>query len=342
MNARSRPCAATVAGAAQLAGEPLEQRRLLAGPPLGRERAALGQQQPAGLEDLAHERRIEPAAARHRVDEHVEPALRAPVADAHAVAVARLDEPQLLEPLDALAHRREVHAELGRERALRRQPLAGGVAAGEDVGHEPAEDLLGERSARNLLHHRHNSVPVFGTICAGCAGTRAAPRPAAVLPSDPARTLPHMPLCFIEPQDAIRVIAESVGREARRQLLGELVRAWVDEIPEEELASHYAKAVDDLDEHDLSMLAAWHASLEVGTPIANKDFLVNAFRRLGENRREALKIAAGLRGEDAFNAGVAEEQALEAVLPWLSRDRCEELVAECLELYCWDRLGSDN
>src|SRR5215212_8136482 len=124
-----------------------------------------------------------------------------------------------------------------------------------------------------------------------------------------------MPLCFIDPQDAIRVIAESVGREARRQLLGELVRAWVDEIPEEELASHYAKAVDDLDEHDLSMLAAWHASMEVGTPLANKDFLVGAFPSLGNNRREALRIAAGLRGEDAFNAGVAEEQALEAVLP---------------------------
>jgi hypothetical protein len=64
-----------------------------------------------------------------------------------------------------------------------------------------------------------------------------------------------MPLCFIESKDAIRVIAESVGREARRQLLCELVRAWVDEIPDEELASHYAKAVNDLDEHDLSMLA---------------------------------------------------------------------------------------
>src|SRR4029450_3744026 len=114
-----------------------------------------------------------------------------------------------------------------------------------------------------------------------------------------------MPLCFIEPQDAIRVIAESVGREARRQLLGELVRAWVDEIPEAELASHYAKAVDDLDEHDLSMLAAWHASLEVGTPIANKDFLLNAFRGLGENRREALKIAAGFRGEGAVVAARA-------------------------------------
>ena len=85
-----------------------------------------------------------------------------------------------------------------------------------------------------------------------------------------------MPLCFIEPQEAIRVVAESVGREARRQLLGEVVRAWVDEIPEDELESHYAKAVDDLDDDDLSMLAAWHASLEVGQPIANKEFLLKA------------------------------------------------------------------
>lgn len=151
-----------------------------------------------------------------------------------------------------------------------------------------------------------------------------------------------MPLVFIEPQDAIRVMAESVGREARRQLLGELVKAWADEVPEEELATHYAKAVDSLDEHDLTMLAAWHASLEVGTPIANKDFLVRAFPRLGENRREALKIAASFRGEEAFDAGVAEEQALETVLPWLSRERCEELAAECLDLYLWDRLGCDN
>src|SRR5436305_4860967 len=95
-----------------------------------------------------------------------------------------------------------------------------------------------------------------------------------------------MPLCFIEPQDAIRVIAESVGREARRQLVGEVVRAWVDEIPDRELEFHYAKAVADLDEHDLSMLAAWHASLEVGQPIANADFHVRVFNSLGDNRRE--------------------------------------------------------
>ena len=68
-----------------------------------------------------------------------------------------------------------------------------------------------------------------------------------------------MQLCFIEPHDAIRVISESIGREARRQLLGEIVRAWVDAIPEPELAAHYSKAIADLDEHDLSMLAAWHA-----------------------------------------------------------------------------------
>ena len=151
-----------------------------------------------------------------------------------------------------------------------------------------------------------------------------------------------MPLCFIEPADAIRVIAESIGREARRQLVGEVVRAWVDEIPEGELVTHYAKAVADLDDDDLSMLAAWHASLEIGQPIANTEFLLNVFPSLGENRREALKIAAGFRGEEAFDAGVAEEQALETVLPRLSRERASELASECIELYIWDRQGTEN
>ncbi len=141
-----------------------------------------------------------------------------------------------------------------------------------------------------------------------------------------------MPLCFIEPTEAIRVVAESVGREARRQLLGEVVRAWVDEIPDDELEVHYAKAVDDLDDDDLSMLAAWHASLEVGHPIASKEFLLKAFPGLGEHRREALKIAAGFRGDEAFDAGVSEEQALGTVLPWLSDERTMELAAEAVEL----------
>ena len=151
-----------------------------------------------------------------------------------------------------------------------------------------------------------------------------------------------MSLCFIDPADAIRAIADSVGREARRQLLGEAVRAWVDEIPEDELEAHYARALAELDEHDISMLAAWHASLDVGVPLPNRDFLMGAFATLGEHQREALKLAAGFRGEEAVDRGVTEERALETVLEWLSPPRLMELAGEALELYVWDRAGSDN
>jgi hypothetical protein len=151
-----------------------------------------------------------------------------------------------------------------------------------------------------------------------------------------------MSLCFVDPADAIRAIADSIGREARRQLLGEAVRAWVDEIPEDELETHYAKALSELDEHDLSMLAAWHGSLDVGQPIPSRDFLMGAFGSLGEHRREALKLAAGFRGEEAVDAGVTEERALETVLEWLSPPRLMELAVEAVELYVWDRAGSDN
>lgn len=151
-----------------------------------------------------------------------------------------------------------------------------------------------------------------------------------------------MPLCFIDPADAIRVVAETVGREARRQLLGEAVRAWVDEIPEDELEAHYTKAISELDEHDLSMLAAWHASMDVGHPLPSREFLIGSFGSLGEHRREALKLAAGFRGEEAVDRGVTEERALETVLEWLSEARRIELAAEAMELYLWDRIGSDN
>jgi hypothetical protein len=160
--------------------------------------------------------------------------------------------------------------------------------------------------------------------------------------STPAPKVPVMPLCFIEPHDAIRVIADSIGREARRQLVGEVVRAWVDDLPDQELTFHYQRAISSLDQDDLHLLAAWHASLEVGHPVPNTEFLVGVFPSLGENRREALKIAAGFKGEEAFQAGVAEEQALDTVLPHLSRERAIELAEECIQLYQWDRLGSYN
>ena len=151
-----------------------------------------------------------------------------------------------------------------------------------------------------------------------------------------------MTLCFMEPAEAIRVIAESIGREARRALLAAVIESWVDDIPEHELAQHYAKAVSDLDHEDLSMLAAWHATLEVGTPVASAEFLVGVFEGLGENKREVLKLAARFRGDEAFLAGVGEEEALDIVLPWLSPERLEHLCAKALEIYVADRIGCEN
>ena len=151
-----------------------------------------------------------------------------------------------------------------------------------------------------------------------------------------------MTLCFIEPAEAVRAIAESVGREARRALLSEVIQAWVDDIPDEELASHYVKAVTELDHEDLSMLAAWHATLEVGPPVASAEFLLRAFESLGHHRREALKLAARFRGDEAFLAGVGEEETLDIVLPWLSEERLEQLASSALEIYTHDRLGSEN
>ena len=151
-----------------------------------------------------------------------------------------------------------------------------------------------------------------------------------------------MVLCFISPQDTIRVIADSIGRDARRRLVGEVVAAWVDDIPEPELGEHYAKAVAGLAEADLHVLADWYSSLALGPPIANSDFLLAIFPSLGASRRQALRMAAGFRGEEAFDAGVAEERALAAVLPHLSRQRATTLAQRCLALYIKDRLGNEN
>ena len=151
-----------------------------------------------------------------------------------------------------------------------------------------------------------------------------------------------MSFCFVVPAVAFLVIAVFIGRDARRQLLGEALRAWVDEIPEEELETQYARALTDLDQDDLSLLAAWHSSMDVGHPVPDRDFLMGAFSSLGEHRREALKLAAGFRGEDVLEEGLTEDLALETVVGWLSPDRLMGLASEALDLYIWDRAGSDN
>ena len=256
---------------------------------------------------------------RDQVDEHVRPAVQAPVAHAHGVAVAHLDEPELLEALHALADRGHVDAELGGQRALRRQPLAGGVAAGERrrrrAGGRPGRGARCGRGRRpssaSALFQCSEQFKRHG--CRRCRPTRSLPCLSSV-PFGGEESDTTMPLCFIEPQDAIRVIVESVGREARRQLLGELVRAWVDEIPEAGARLPLREGPRRTSTSTTSRCSRpgtprWRSA----HPIANRDFLVDAFSSLGETRREALKIAAGMRGEEAFNAGVAEEQALETV-----------------------------
>ena len=118
-----------------------------------------------------------------------------------------------------------------------------------------------------------------------------------------------MPLCFIEPRDAIRVIAESVGREARRQLLGELVRAWVDEIPDGELASHYAKArrrprrARPVDARRLARLPGGRpADRQQGVPRQRVPVAGRQPARGAEDRRR-LPRRGGLRGRRRRGAG---------------------------------------
>jgi hypothetical protein len=74
-----------------------------------------------------------------------------------------------------------------------------------------------------------------------------------------------MTLCFVDPADAIRAIADSVGREARRQLLGEAVRAWVDEIPDGELTKEFTGISDPYE-------APKHAELVLDTENLDVDY----------------------------------------------------------------------
>ena len=75
--------------------------------------------------------------------EDVERAVRAPVAHARRVAVARLDDADLLQALERLAQGLQRHPEVGGQLALARELLARRVAAGDDGLEEVDEDALG-------------------------------------------------------------------------------------------------------------------------------------------------------------------------------------------------------
>ena len=151
-----------------------------------------------------------------------------------------------------------------------------------------------------------------------------------------------MSLCFTEPENAIQAIASSIGADSRRQLAVEVIRQWVDEVPEDELGHHYSRVVSEMGVDDLTMLASWHASLDVGVPVANRDFLVGAFDSLGEHRRDALRIAAAFKSEDDLACDLDTDETLLSVLPMLSEASLRELATVALEIYMWDRLGTEN
>jgi hypothetical protein len=149
-------------------------------------------------------------------------------------------------------------------------------------------------------------------------------------------------LCFVNPARTIRAIADSLGSEARRTLVEVLIDAWVDAIPESELALNFAKAIDGLSYEDLREVAGWPGSSGVAVALPNRAFLLAAFSGLGDARRDALRRAATLRGEAAFDAGVSEVQVLDTVLPCLSAAQVADLVRAVTELYLEDRLGGEN
>jgi hypothetical protein len=147
---------------------------------------------------------------------------------------------------------------------------------------------------------------------------------------------------MFEPAAAIRMFAESIGREARRELVELVVAAWVDAVPERELATHYEKAVSALSADDLRELAGWPGAGEGAVALANPQFLVAAFPSLAGRRRATLRRAACFRAVAAFDMGVTETKVLATVLPCLSRERLEQLARECSELYLADHLGAEN
>jgi hypothetical protein len=92
------------------------------------------------------------------VSQDVERAVRAPVAHARRVAVARLDDAHLLQALERLAQRLERDPQVGRQLALARQLLARRVAARHNGLEQVGEDAL-----RGVLNSRHGrrTVPEF-------------------------------------------------------------------------------------------------------------------------------------------------------------------------------------
>src|SRR5207245_7081490 len=105
--------------------------------------------------------------------ERVQAARAPPVENARRVAVAHLDQAQLLEPAERLAHGCHVDLELSRERPLRGQPVAGCIAVAENRLAQLPKDVIGYGHPRDGrggacgVAHGLASVSVFRTLARG-------------------------------------------------------------------------------------------------------------------------------------------------------------------------------
>lgn len=150
------------------------------------------------------------------------------------------------------------------------------------------------------------------------------------------------PLCFVDPREAIRTIADSLGRGAREQLLEAVVSAWVDSLTDSEMAQRYDTALESLEEESLVLLAEWHAKVNGGLPVANLGFFRGVFDALGARRREVLLLASTLSAREAFATGVDIAVSLRILLPTLEDSVLDGLLSRCTALYIEQYRGASQ
>lgn len=150
-------------------------------------------------------------------------------------------------------------------------------------------------------------------------------------------------LCFIEPRDAIDMMAPTLDEDAKEILVDAAVSAWAGLVPEDELEKHYESALSKLDADDIDSLANWHGMRAERQVVPSAEFLLKLFPTLGSDRREALELASGMRVKAAvYEEELSIDEALEVTLAQLDEDGLMETARVALDLYVIAHAGSEN
>jgi hypothetical protein len=150
-------------------------------------------------------------------------------------------------------------------------------------------------------------------------------------------------LCFVEPREAIDMILATLDEETKEILLDASVSAWAAIVPDDELETHYEKAVSGLDAMDLDSLANWHGARTERSVVPSAEFLLKLFPTLGEDRREALELASGMRLKAAvYEETLTAQECLETTFALLSDEGMMQVAHVALGIYISFHAGSDN